>query len=258
MLNILFPSLPYQRVLDPFWQEEANQARALGYTVCLYDAEQQKLYQLPLPTQPTLYRGWMLTAAEYAALAALTPLLVSPALYQVSHYATGWVEALAPFTPASIITPVNEAGTQVQRLLQTQGRCFVKGLTKSFGKDSIITSFADFARLRDEQALADEELLLVRTFVVLAERAEERYFAVQGRVYGAAGRPFPAALAPAVTQLHARWFYTLDVAYTQQGQPLLIEIGDGQVSDTKEWLVPELYHRVIQSLGQLASNSPTC
>jgi hypothetical protein len=64
---------------------------------------------------------------------------------------------------------------------------------------------------------------------------------VQGSVYGAAGRQFPVALGPAVAQLQARWFYTIDVAYTQQGQPLVIEIGDGQVSDTKEWYVPELY-----------------
>jgi hypothetical protein len=254
MLNVLFPSLPYQRVLDPMWQEEADQARQLGYTVCLYDAEQQRLYHAPLPTQPTLYRGWMLTATEYVALATLTPLLVSPAQYEASHYATGWYETIVPFTPSSVIAPAKQAAAHVQQLLQTEGRCFVKGLTKSFGRDSVITSLADFSALRHQQALADNELLVVRAFVELAEQAEERYFAVQGSVYGAAGRTFPAALQSVIAQLQTRWFYTIDVAYTRQGQPLIIEIGDGQVSDTKEWLVADLYQHVIQPLVQCTVN----
>jgi hypothetical protein len=64
MLNILFPSLPYSRALDPMWQEEATVASQLGYTVCRYDAEQQKLYQPPNPAWLTLYRGWMLTTSS--------------------------------------------------------------------------------------------------------------------------------------------------------------------------------------------------
>ncbi|MGI4969675.1 MAG: ATP-grasp domain-containing protein [Janthinobacterium lividum] len=250
MLNVLFPSLPYQRVLDPFWQEEADEARQLGYTVCLYDAEQHRLYYPPVRAQPTLYRGWMLTATEYEALATLTPLFVSSDLYQASHYATGWYEAIAPFTPPSIITPAREATSHVQRLLEADGRCFVKGLTKSFGQASVITSLADFSTLCHQQALADKDLLMVRTFVALAEQAEARYFVIQGSVFGAAGQVFPAALQPAIAHLRTRWFYTIDVAYTQQGQPLIIEIGDGQVSDTKEWLVPELYQHVLQALAQ--------
>jgi hypothetical protein len=80
MLNILFPSLPYGRTIDPMWQEEATVAQGLGCTICLYDAEHQKLLQKPRQDLPTLYRGWMLSEAGYQQLAALTPLLVAPAL----------------------------------------------------------------------------------------------------------------------------------------------------------------------------------
>lgn len=78
MLNILLPSLPYQRVIDPMWEEEMAVARRLGYPVCLYDSDREKLYQQPDAQYPSLYRGWMLSETEYETLAALTPLLVAP------------------------------------------------------------------------------------------------------------------------------------------------------------------------------------
>jgi hypothetical protein len=255
MLNILLPSLPYQRVIDPMWQAEADEARRLGHTVCLHDGEQHRLYQQPVPTQPTLYRGWMLNEREYEQLALLTPLLVSADLYNASHYATGWYDAIAPFTMPSVFTRADDAAQPVTALLRANGRCFVKGLTKSFGAASVVGSGDDLSTLLEQQAIAADELLFVRTFVDLADQAEERYFAVQGGVYGAAGSLFPPALQPVIAKLHTRWLYTIDVAYTRQGQPLIIEVGDGQVSDTKEWALTELYETVFQRLAQRATAS---
>ena len=60
-------------------------------------------------------------------------------------------------------------------------------------------------------------------------------------------------LQPVLAQLQDRWFYTLDVAYTASGIPLLIEVGDGQVSDTKEWSVAELYQTVLQRVAEQAA-----
>jgi hypothetical protein len=252
MLNILFPSLPYQRVLDPMWQEEAEHAQQLGYSVCLYDAERHKLYQSPNPAWPTLYRGWMLTEKEYRALAQLTPLLVGPDLYLASHQATGWYDAITPFTPASVFVAASQAAPVVAQELERRGRCFVKRLTKSFDAASVVSSLPAFTALLDQHAVQPDELLFVRAYHDLSSRPEERYFAVRGQAYGPAGRPFPSQLHPVLAQLQARWFYTLDVAYTLAGTPLLIEVGDGQVSDTKEWTVAELYATPIQRLAELA------
>ena len=94
MLNIILPSLPYQRIVDPIWQEEMEVARACGYSVCLFDAEQEKLYQQPNSQFSTLYRGWMLSAVEYQQLAGMAPLLVSTDLYLASHQANGWYDSL--------------------------------------------------------------------------------------------------------------------------------------------------------------------
>jgi hypothetical protein len=252
MLNLLFPSLPYQRVLDPMWQAEAAHAQQLGYTVCLYDAERLKLYQLPNPAWPTLYRGWMLSETDYRALAQLTPLLVDPTLYLASHQATGWYGASAPFTPASVFIKASQAAPVVAHELQLHGRCFVKSLTKSFDAASVVSSLPGLTALLHQHAVEPGELLFVRTYHELSSRPEERYFAVRGKAYGAAGRLFPPPLEPVLALLQSRWLYTLDVAYTPAGTPLLIEVGDGQVSDTKEWSISELYDGPIQRLAEQA------
>lgn len=253
MLNIILPSLPYSRTLDPMWADEAAEARRLGCQVCLYDVEQPRLYQLPNAAWPTLYRGWMLREPEYQQLAALAPLLVSSAQYLASHYATGWYAAVAPLTPRSVFAPASQAAPAVADFLRANGRCFVKGLAKSFGADSVVTSPADVAGLLHKHDVAPDEQLFIREFVELADRPEERFFAVRGVAFGASGQLFPAALQPALAALQSRWLCTIDVAYTAAGEAIIIEIGDGQVSDTKEWQLADLYRTVVCSLAEQAS-----
>lgn len=252
MLNIILPSLPYQRIVDPMWQEEMDVARSCGYPVCLFDAEQEKLYQQPNRQYPSLYRGWMLSAAEYEQLANLTPLLVSGDMYLASHQANGWYDAITGFTPPSNIVAATVAGAAAESFLQRNGRCFVKGLSKSFGLESVISSLPEFGALLQKHDVAPQELLFVREFVGLSNQPEQRFFVVRDEAFGAVETPFPEVLKPALKVLKSRWFYTVDVAYTQTGQPIIIEVGDGQVSDSKEWSVAELYSKAIARLAELA------
>ncbi|MDQ2771031.1 MAG: ATP-grasp domain-containing protein [Bacteroidota bacterium] len=249
MLNILLPSLPYDRSIDPMWQEEMETAQRLGYTVFLFDAEQQKLYGRPNPQWPSIYRGWMLTAAEYQQLEQFTPLLVPLAMYLASHQASGWYEQIAAFTPPSQFINVEAAPAAIEVLLTRSGKCFVKGLSKSFGSNSVITSLADFTNLRQNHHLQADEILFVREFVELAPQPEQRFFAVRNQAFGAAGQELPKSLRPVLAALENRWLYTIDVAFAADGSPVIIEVGDGQVSDVKEWSVSKLYETVI---GQLA------
>ena len=253
MLNIILPSLPYQRIVDPMWQEEMEVARAWGYSVCLFDAEQEKLYQQPNSQFPTLYRGWMLSAAEYQQLAGRAPLLVSTDLYLASHQANGWYDSITQFTPQSNIVAANVAEAAVESFLKRDGQVFVKGLSKSFGADSAVSSRIGFNALLQKHGVAPENLLLVREFVELSNQPEQRFFVVRSEAFAAIGTPFPETLKRALEALAYRWFYTVDVAYTKIGQPLIIEVGDGQVSDTKEWNVTDLYSNVISRLAQVAA-----
>jgi|GEM_PF-1811445 len=254
MLNILLPSLPYQRLIDPMWEKEATVARKQGYNVCLFDDREQRIYRPINPQLPTLYRGWMLTASEYQQLTELTPLLVSPAAYLASHRADGWYNELADFTPHSEIVAASAAPETVAALLSQRGKCFVKGLSKSFGAQSVVASLVDFQTLLSQQAIEPTELLFVREYLDLAVVPEQRFFVVRGEAFGASGQVFPAELQPALAALEPRWFCTVDVAYDNAGQPWIIEVGDGQVSDTKEWTVAALYQSAVARLAALTIN----
>lgn len=253
MLNIIIPSLPYQRIVDPMWQEEMDVAHRCGYTVYLFDSEQEKLYQQPNPQYPTLYRGWMLSVTEYQQLANMTPLLVAADMYLASHRADGWYTSVSAFTPQSSIVAANVAEAVVEALLSRSGRCFIKGLSKSFGSESVVSSRAKFDALLEKHEIKPQELLFVREFVELSNQLEQRFFVVRNKAFGAEAALFPQNLKPVLEALKSRWFYTVDVAYTQAGQPIVIEVGDGQVSDIKEWSVADLYSKAIAQLSELAT-----
>lgn len=60
----------------------------------------------------------------------------------------------------------------------------------------------------------------------------------------------PPSLRAAVEALRPRLFYSFDVAETMAGQPVLVEVGDGQVSDLKEWSVADFGSRVLRALAE--------
>ena len=96
--------------------------------------------------------------------------------------------------------------------------------------------------------------LFMRDFVELKPISERRFFVVRGQVFGAGGAVLPPPLLKAVAALRPRLFYSFDVAETFAGQFVLVEVGDGQVSDLKEWPVAEFGHRVLRALAAAAAN----
>jgi hypothetical protein len=143
-MHFVYPCLPYQpRTVDPMWAPEYEWARANGLPTGLVDMDNDRAWIPTLTAAPStavqpqqvVYRGWMLTAVEYDQLARLLPLAVSPAEYLSSHQATGWYEAVATHTfPSRFLTEPVALDFAAGR------RYFVKGLVKSFGEDSVMTS----------------------------------------------------------------------------------------------------------------------
>ena len=246
-MRFVYPSLPYQtRTVYPLWEPEYEWARAQSLAVGLVDVDDEKRW-LPAVAPgpgPVLYRGWMLSAGGYAALAQLLPLAVPMAEYLASHEASGWYEAVAAYTFASrfLTGPAT---------LDFGGgrRYFVKGLVKSFGEASVLTSQTQFDTFWQQQELPASTPLFVRDFIELQPGSERRFFVVRGQALGAGGTELPAALQPVVVALSGRLFYSLDVAESLAGQPVLVEVGDGQVSDLKEWSVTEFCSRVLLALA---------
>lgn len=245
-MHFIYPCLPYQpRTVDPMWEPEYEWARAQGLATGLVDLDNNRVW-FSTPARPTqaLYRGWMLDAAEYNRLALLLPLAVSPAEYLSSHQANGWYEAVATHTfPSRFLTePVP--------LDFTAGRqYFVKGLVKSFGDSSVLSDQSQFDTFWQRQELATGSSLFVRDFVDLKPASERRFFVVGGQAFGADGAALPTLLQEALSSLQPRLFYSFDVVETLAGEARLVEVGDGQVSDLKEWTVAEFGSRVLKALA---------
>lgn len=252
-MHVVYPCLPYQpRTVDPMWEPEYEWVRAQGLATGLVDLDNGKVWvpTLAVATQPqVLYRGWMLTAAEYGLLAQLLPLTIAPADYLASHQATGWYEAVATHTfPSRFLTKPAALDFSAGR------RYFVKGLVKSFGDDSVVTNQEQLVIFWQRHELLAGTPLFVRDFVELKPDSERRFFVVGGQVLGASGAVLPAPLQAAVVALRPRLFYSFDVAETLAGQPVLVEVGDGQVSDLKEWSVAEFGNRVLRALAAATAN----
>jgi len=245
-MHFVYPCLPYRpRTVDPLWEPEYEWARAQGLATGLVDLDNDKVW-FPTAARPprALYRGWMLNAAEYEQVARLLPLAVSPAEYLASHHATGWYDAVAAYTfPSRFLTEPVALDFAAGR------RYFVKGLAKSFGSESVVSAPAQLAGFWQRHELPVGTPLFVRDFAELKPASERRFFVVRGQAFGAGGAVLPASLQAAVAALQPRLFYSFDVAETLAGQPVLVEVGDGQVSDLKEWPVAEFGRCVLGALA---------
>ncbi|WP_148103408.1 ATP-grasp domain-containing protein [Hymenobacter rigui] len=246
-MHVIYPSLPYEvRTVDPLWEPECAWVREQGWRVSLYDSETQRRWPASPVTEPAVYRGWMLSAEEYELLAAQFILQVSAASYLASHQASGWYDAIRSFTFSSVFGPA----ATVPDFTGGQ-RYFVKGLVKSFGDDSVVASPEQWVRLCRVHELLPTELLFIRQFTQLQAGSERRFFVVSGVAYGAAAALLPNELQPVLDLLRPRLFYSLDVAYTAAGQPVVVEVGDGQVSDLKEWSLLDFGSLVLHQLARV-------
>jgi hypothetical protein len=248
-MHFIYPCLPYQlRTVDPLWEPEYEWARGQGLATGLVDIDSGKVWlatpaSAAQPMQAT-YRGWMLTATEYDRLVQVLPLAVSSAEYLSSHHATGWYEAVAKYTfPSRFLTEPAELDFAAGR------QYFVKGLVKSFHKDALLTAQEQVAGFWRRHELPVGTPLFVRDFTALKPLSERRFFVVRGQVFGASGGVLPESLRAAVAALRPRLFYSFDVAQTLAGQPVLVEVGDGQVSDLKEWPLAEFGSQVLRALA---------
>lgn len=245
-MRILYPSLPYElRTPDPLWEPEYAWAQAAGLTIGLFDLETARVWP-PASNMAALYRGWMLTPSEYEILRGTSALLINQEQYLFSHLASGWYEAIKEYTFTSSFLPSSAAPD-----FSNRQRYFVKGLVKSFGVDSVVTSVAEWQALVQKYRVPNQELLFVRHFEDLVPNSERRYFVVAGTAYGAGGALLPSQLEPALFCLRSRLFYSLDVAITAAGDPIVVEVGDGQVSDLKEWGVAEFGRTVLRAIATL-------
>lgn len=255
-ISFLYPSNPLNyRQVDDHYEEEYNVAKEIGLKVHLIEIENIAHSKIiPLISQDTkiVYRGWMLHETAYTQLEERfgSQLITSKKDYLNAHHLPNWYKVIEFLTIPSIITDEEHAQ---EEFIKFQRRAFIKDYVKSLktGKGSIVDSPEDIKR-----AIADmkyyrgtiEGGIVLRNFINIKPNSETRFFVINNTIFSPIKNtdkyPF---VEKVVNQLKLKnlKFYSVDIATTQDDTNIVIEIGDGQVSDYVGWNIKDF----IQALS---------
>ncbi|PRY01888.1 hypothetical protein CLV72_101486 [Allonocardiopsis opalescens] len=288
--TVLFAADPLRpgRV-DPHFAAQAEAVRELGGTVKTVDHDalahgdaEGAARRVDRDLGPAWYRGWMIPAVAYRALATAlagrgTPLVVGPGAYVRAHHLPGWYPLFAEATPASVwwaAQPGEVPGeAELARALAPLGGG--AGMVKDYVK-SRKDAWADACHI-PELSDTPAALAVVRRFVELqgeyleggvVVRAFEPFEGTDGRaaearVWWRDGEPVLVAphpdspgelvepdvepFRPLVDALACR-FVTTDLARRTDGRWRLVELGDAQVSDAGAGVPPDALARMLLGL----------
>ena len=243
-MRLIFPCLPYSlKEVEPHFESQAQaaEARGLAYSLFSYEDFQQEdrvlLRPRPEEDEPLLLRGWMLKPAEYARIDRF---LTSPQHYREMHWLDGWYERVREFTAETVCT---DERSQIEALLAEWGQAFVKDRVKSCTAHGppVVKNWTELEALRATMIEFRGEIeggLCFRRVETYLE--EHRLFVWRGQVHH---RSLPGPAVKLGSQVAERFespFFTIDLALRQDGVWRVVELGDGQVSDLKEWEPHEL------------------
>lgn len=251
-MHYLYPSDPIRpKRVDEIFFEEAAAFRTAGFGVSVASLEDLRAGVFaafpPLPASTVIYRGWMLSEAEYETLATgilsmgAKP-LTDTRTYLSAHHLPNWYSAIADLTPETRVFSVAADLIEELRALnwpQYFIKDYVKSLKTSVG--SIISSPEQAATVAAEMRHyrgTIEGGFCVRRVEDFLPETERRYFVLNGKARSADGEIPPIVLECA--RRMASPFFSVDIAERADGVLRVVEVGDGQVSDLAGW-TPEQF-----------------
>lgn len=258
----LYPCDPLnKKIVDETYCKEYTFAQNQGLYVHIFDSDNI----LSGAVTPSLhenafiiYRGWMLTQEAYAPLEKRfgAQLLTSTHAYCNAHHFPNWYTDIQSLTIPSIITDELDAQEQFKTF---NGKAFIKDYVKSLktGKGSIVESQEDVARAITDMKRYRGHIeggIVLREVVDLKPDSEMRFFVVKNMIFSPIENPEKLDLVKEAIQKLAHKnmiFYSVDVATTHDGRDIIIEIGDGQVSDHTGWDLND-FIKVLKYLDQHA------
>lgn len=251
-MHFLYPSDPLRtKRPDEFYAAEFAAVRAAGFSASVFSLEEFQAGSFvaspPLPAVTVIYRGWMLSAAEYGMLddaimrSGAHPMTETKA-YLSTHHLPQWYPEIAEFTPETRIFPES---ADLSAELQSLGwpayfiKDYVKSLKTSIGSlistpEQATTVAAEMRRFR---GMIEGGFCVRRVESFLAD-TEQRYF-VFDSVPHSAGGLIPPIVSECAQRISSR-FFSVDVVQRSDGVLRIVEVGDGQVSDLVGW-TPEQF-----------------
>lgn len=247
-MHFLYPANPLRaRQPDDQYVAEVEAIRVAGFEFSVFSIENfqtgdfRAVPSLPLDAE-VLYRGWMLSAAEYESLISNlhttgTRPFTSLENYLANHYLPNWYSRIADLTPETRVFPADcdlEAELRALAWPEFFIKDYVKSLKTSVGSriskpEHVSTLVAEMKKFRG----TIEGGFCVRRIEPFLPDTERRYFVVNGKPHSASGA-VPSIVHECAKRLPSS-FYSVDVIQRADGQLRIVEIGDGQVSDLVGW-----------------------
>ncbi|MHC3492458.1 ATP-grasp domain-containing protein [Pectobacterium brasiliense] len=259
-MNIIYPSDYFDSSkVDEIFEEEYHSAKKSGLSCLLLSMQhvsngKYKFSKDIAPNTPVIWRGWMLKSDEYKKLSdAVTQnggnMLVSLEDYLSSHHITGWYKSCEKYTPDTIFVKEDDDFDQIINQLKWPAyfvKDYVKSLTTSRGSiaknaEEIREIIASIKKFRGDI----EGGMSLRKVEDIIKTSERRYFSFRNNVYSS-DRSVPD-LVVEIAQHISSPFFSIDMVENSAGELRLIEIGDGQVSDTKEWNIDKFVQIFINA-----------
>jgi ATP-grasp domain, R2K clade family 3 len=243
-MKLLYPNAMLSpKEADDIYNVEYLAAKEAGLKAALFSLEGLQMGKRIPPFEegePVLYRGWMMTPIEYTELCEQISRsggvpVVSQANYESCHYLPSWLPKLLEMTAETLIFP--ETADLISEL-HSRGwnGCFLKDYVKSLQGDSLITDLnripeviAKMKRFRGRI----EGGLCARRLEDYDPASERRHFVFRGTPHSSHGN-VPHLVQEVARRIESP-FYSVDTIMRRDGVMRVVEIGDGQVSDLKEW-----------------------
>ena len=258
-----------------------------AYLFCLETFLENNTLRIAAAEKPAtlIYRGWMITCDQYRKLYELLlgkgyRLINTPEQYEQCHHLPSWYGKLAGITAKSVWTRrVPSEAEIIQLLISFESKPlivkdYVKSRKHEWEEACFIPNASDIRRAmqvinnfisRQENDLAGGIVLREYLSLKMLGCHEKSHMPIANeiRVFCIRHKPFAYIQYWSGAELHATSecqdlissclnldsnFYTIDLAQQENGEWIVIEVGDGQVSGLQDYNVASFYdglHRLL-------------
>ena len=245
------------RMIDEAFQDQAIALKQAGFGTSTFSIEENRITGAIPEGVTTVYRGWMMSEAEYAFFEGwlrgkkLKP-LTTTSQYITTHYLPAWYSYIDGITPHTEIITGDKLAERAEAIVTAlkwpkfQVKDFVKSLKTAGG--SVHTDPKQIKTIMEEMEKyrgVIEGGLCLREWEDYYPNTEKRYFVLNGKFYGQEHLFDVRAmeLLIRVARDIPSPFFSVDIAERTDGAFRVVEIGDGQVSDLVGW-TPERFAEI--------------
>jgi hypothetical protein len=247
-VHFLYPSDPLRtKRCDEIYAAEFAAVEAAGFNASVFSLEEFQAGSFRafpnLSADATvIYRGWMLSPADYKSLVSAISQSSARSLtdmktYLSTHHLPNWYPLISEFTPETRVFLANaDLATELRSLGWNE--YFIKDYVKS-----LKTSIGSRISTPEQAAIVVSEMrqfrgtieggFCVRRIENFLPETEKRYFVLNSIPCSMSGE-IPSIVSECARRIQSP-FFSVDVVQRMDGILRVVEIGDGQVSDLVGW-----------------------